>query len=181
MNVFCEQNQPAYVQIDCGIDQAGIVAVGFLDEGISISSNPVTRKTQLESEGFWTNLLHQSPPQLYVATKTRGEYPGGTPTEEDGFGKEAKQITGAEHQLTIEYEGIDENQNFTNAVNAKKWKFVAITNGGKGIYIEAPVTPYGKLNVPRGLTTAAFYQMVIKWQDFTNPVVFDAPDNIFDE
>lgn len=176
MNIFCEQNTPAYTQIDCGIDQAGIVAVGFIDPSVATPT-----KVNLESEGWYTNLLAQSPPQLFVATKTRGEYPGGTPTEEEGFGKESTQITGATHEMTIEYEGIDENQLFTNAVNSKKWKMVAITNGGKGIYIDSPTTPYGKLVVPRGITTAAFYQMVIKWQEFVNPVVFDAPDNIFDE
>ena len=162
--------------MDCGIDQAGIVAVGFIDTTVTTPT-----KTNLESEGWYTNLLAQSPPQLYVATKTRGEYPGGTPTEEDGFGKESTQVTGAAHEATIEFEGIDDNRLFVEGINSKKWKMVFITNGGKGIYIDAPVTPYGKLNVPRGITTAAFWMMTLKWQSFENPVVFDAPDNIFDE
>lgn len=176
MNIFCEQNQSDYVQMDCGIDQAGIVAVGFIDTTVTTPT-----KVNLESEGWYTNLLAQSPPQLYVATKTRGEYPGGTPTEEDGFGKESTQVTGAAHEATIEFEGIDDNRLFVEGINSKKWKMVFITNGGKGIYIDAPVTPYGKLSVPRGITTAAFWMMTLKWQDFANPVVFDAPDNIFDE
>lgn len=176
MNIFCEQNQSDYVQMDCGIDQAGIVAVGFIDTTVTTPT-----KVNLESEGWYTNLLAQSPPQLYVATKTRGEYPGGTPTEEDGFGKESTQVTGAAHEATIEFEGIDDNRLFVEGINSKKWKMVFITNGGKGIYIDAPVTPYGKLNVPRGITTAAFWMMTLKWQSFENPVVFDAPDNIFDE
>ena len=176
MNIFCEQNQSDYVQMDCGIDQAGIVAVGFIDTDVATPT-----KVNLESEGWYTNLLNQSPPQLYVATKTRGEYPGGTPTEEDGFGKESTQVTGAAHEATIEFEGIDDNRLFVEGINSKKWKMVFITNGGKGIYIDAPVTPYWKLNVPRGITTAAFWQMTLKWQSFENPVVFDAPDNIFDE
>lgn len=162
--------------MDCGIDQAGIVAVGFIDTTVTTPT-----KVNLESEGWYTNLLAQSPPQLYVATKTRGEYPGGTPTEEDGFGKESTQVTGAAHEATIEFEGIDDNRLFVEGINSKKWKMVFITNGGKGIYIDAPVTPYGKLNVPRGITTAAFWMMTLKWQSFENPVVFDAPDNIFDE
>lgn len=176
MNIFCEQNQSEYVQMDCGIDQAGIVAVGFIDPTVSTPT-----KVNLESVGWWTNLLNQSPPQLFVATKTRGEYLGGTPTEEEGFGKESTQVTGANHETTIEYEGIDENRLFTEGVNSKKWKVALITNGGKGIYVDAPATPYGKLQVPKGITTSAFWQMVIKWQDFANPVVFDAPDTIFDE
>lgn len=162
--------------MDCGIDQAGIVAVGFIDTTVTTPT-----KVNLESEGWWTALLAQSPPQLYVATKTRGEYPGGTPTEEDGFGKESTQVTGAAHEATIEFEGIDDNRLFVEGINSKKWKMAFITNGGKGIFIDAPVTPYGKLSVPRGITTAAFWMMTLKWQSFENPVVFDAPDNIFDE
>lgn len=162
--------------MDCGIDQAGIVAVGFIDTSVTTPT-----KVNLESEGWYTAKLHASPPTLYVATKTRGEYPGGAPTEEDGFGKESTQVTGAKHEATIEFEGIDENRLFVEGINTKKWKMVFITNGGKGIYIDAPVTPYGKLIVPKGILTAAFWQMKLSWQDFANPVVFDQPDNIFDE
>jgi hypothetical protein len=162
--------------MDCGIDQAGIVAAGFIDASVATPT-----KVNLESEGWWTALLNESPPQLYVATKTRGEYMGGTPTEEDGFGKESTQITGATHELTLEFEGIDDNRLFTEGVNSKKWKFVGITNGGKGFFVDAPVTVYGKLQIPRGITTGAFWAMTAKWQDFANPIVFDAPDNIFDE
>lgn len=162
--------------MDCGIDQAGIVAAGFIDASVTTPT-----KVNLESEGWWTALLAQSPPRLYVATKTRGEYMGGTPTEEDGFGKESTQITGATHELTLEFEGIDDNRLFTEGVNSKKWKFVGVTNGGKGFYVDAPVTVYGKLQIPRGITTGTFWAMTAKWQDFANPVVFDAPDNIFDE
>ena len=162
--------------MDCGIDQAGIVAVGFLDENVVTPT-----KVNLESEGWYTNLKNQSPPQLFVATKTRGEYPGGAPTEEDGFGKESTQITGAKHECTIEFEGIDENRLFVEGVNSKKWKMILITNGKKGIYVDAPTTPYGHLVVPKGILTAAFWQMKIQWQDYQNPVVFDQPANIFDE
>ena len=57
MNIFCEQNQSDYVQMDCGIDQAGIVAVGFIDTDVATPT-----KVNLESEGWYTNLLNQSPP-----------------------------------------------------------------------------------------------------------------------
>ena len=176
MNIFCEQRQSPYTQMDCGIDQAGIVAVGFICEDTTTPT-----KVNLESEGWYTALLRQSPPCLFVAAKTRGEYPGGVPTEEDGFGKESTQITGAKHEATIEFEGIDENRLFVEGVNSKKWKMVFITMGKKGIYVDAPATPYGHLVVPKGILTAAYWQMKISWQDYANPVVFDQPANIFDE
>lgn len=164
------------MQVDCGVDQAGIVAVGFIDENVTTPT-----KVNLESEGWYTARLAASPPQLFVAAKTRGEYPGGTPTEEDGFGKVAKQITGAEHTAHIEFEGVEENRNFVEGINSKHWKMVFVLNGGKGVYVDAPVSVYGKLNVPRGITTAAFWSLDLKWQSYANPVTFDAPTTIFAE
>lgn len=178
MNVFCQQNQSAYVQINCGIDQAGIVAVGFIDEH-AYSTTPT--KVNLESVGWYTAMLASSPPTLFIATKTRGEYPGGTPSEEDGFGRESTQVTGAKHEATIEFEGVEENRNFVEGINSKKWKLVLCLNGGKGVYVDTPATAYGKLVVPRGITTGAFWQLKLQWQDYSNPNTFDYPTSVFAE
>jgi hypothetical protein len=125
--------------------------------------------------------LAVSPEASFIVTKTRGEYPGGTPTEEDGFGRESTQITGALHEATIEFEGIDENREFVEGINRRKFKVAFVTNGNKVIFVDAPVTSYFKLNIPRGITTAAFYMGTLKWQEYSNPIVADAPANIFDE
>lgn len=182
-DIFCTQDQDQYTQIDCGIDQAGIVATGYIDPaGIDLSS--MTRaeiKAYFELESNWAVLLGASPSTTFIATKTRGEYPGGTPTEEDGFGKESTQVTGATHEATTEFEGLEQNQDFVEGLNRRKWYTVFVTNGGKGIFVGNPVTVYGKLNVPRGITTSAFYMLSHKWQEYSNPIVFNIPDNIFDE
>lgn len=178
MNVFCNQDVEPYVQVDCGIDQAGLVAAAFIDPD-AYTDEPTT--TDLQTEAWWNDLLDNSPAGAHIVTKTRGEYTGGQPTEEDGFGKESTQVTGAAHEATLEFEGIEENRNFVEGINSRKWRMAFITNGGKLIYIHVPTTPYFKLNIPRGLTTAAFWMGSIKWQDFANPVVTEQPDNIFEE
>jgi hypothetical protein len=175
-DIFCDSTVSPYTQIDCGIDQAGIVAMAFIDE-----STPTPSVTNLEDEAWWTALLAVSPEASFIVTKTRGEYPGGTPTEEDGFGRESTQITGALHEATIEFEGIDENREFVEGINRRKFKVAFVTNGNKVIFVDAPVTSYFKLNIPRGITTAAFYMGTLKWQEYSNPIVADAPANIFDE
>jgi hypothetical protein len=175
-DVFCSQDVDTYTQVDCGIDQAGIVAVAYID-----TDTATPTKENLETEAWWTALLEASPAGVHIVTKTRGEYPGGTPTEEEGFGRESNQITGANHEANTEFEGIEENRDFVEGINRRKWKVAFITNGNKGIYIDSPVTVYGKLNVPRGITTAAFWMINHKWQSYSNPVVFEIPDNIFDE
>lgn len=175
-DVFCSENQDDYVQIDCGIDQAGIVAVAFIDENTATPD-----RGNLEGKTWWTPKLNTSPPTIFIATKTRGEYPGGTPTEEDGFGKSSTQVTGANHTATIEFEGLDENYPFVEGANRRKWKMAFVTNGGKLLYIDYPVSVYGKQVIPKNINTLAFYQLELKWQGFSNPFVCNAPDDIFDE
>lgn len=182
-DIFCSQDQDEYTQIDCGIDQAGIVATGYIDPA-SVSLSALTRaqiKEYFENVSNWNALLNASPPGAFIATKTRGEYPGGTPTEEDGFGRESTQVTGATHEATTEFEGLLENQDFVEGLNRRKWYTVFVTNGNKGIFVGNPVTVYGKMNVPRGITTSAFYMISHKWQEYSNPVVFNIPSGIFDE
>lgn len=182
-DIFCSQDQDEYTQVDCGIDQAGIVATGYVDPS-SVNFSNLTRaqiKEQLESVSFWNNLLNASPAGAFIATKTRGEYPGGTPTEEDGFGRESTQVTGANHEANTEFEGILENQDFVEGLNRRKWYAAFVTNGNKGIFVQNPVTVYGKLNIPRGITTSAFWMINHKWQEYSNPIVFNIPAGIFDE
>lgn len=184
-DIFCTEDQDEYVQKDCGIDEAGLVAAAYIKRSVITDMFTGLTRAQkrelLETVGFWNTVLGSSPVTAYIATKTRGEYPGGTPTEEDGFGRDATQVTGADHEVTLEFEGLDENQLFVEGINSRKWANVFVTNGDKGIFIEKPVTVYGKPNVPRGITTGAFYQVSHKWRDKNNPIVFDIPAGIFDE
>lgn len=175
-DTFCSQNQDEYTQVDCGIDQAGVVAVAFVDEDVASPS-----KTNIEDASYWTGLLNASPPNAYIATKTRGEYPGGTPTEEEGFGKSSTQTTGATHEATIEFEGLEENRDFVEGLNRRKWKCALVTNGGKLLFIDYPCTVYGKAMVGKGINAIAFWQLTIKWQGFSNPLIGDAPASVFAE
>lgn len=176
MDAFCSQDQSEYTQVDCGIDQAGIVAVAFVDEDVATPT-----QANLEDPSWWTNLTGASPQTAFIAPQTRGEYPGGTPTEEEGFGKQSTQVTGAQHEATIEFEGLEENRNFVEGINRKRWKMALVTNGGKLLFIDAPVTCYGKPVIPKNINAAAFWQMTLKWQDYSNPIVADVPATIFDE
>lgn len=176
MNIFCSDNQDDFVQIDCGIDQAGIVAAAFVDEDVATPD-----RGNLEGKTWWQALLNVSPALCYIATKTRGEYPGGQVTEEDGFGKASVQITGAKHDATLEFEGIDENYPFVEGVNRRRWKLAMVTNGGKLLWVDSPVTVYGKIVLPKGINTATFYQTALKWESYSNPFVCNAPPDIFSE
>ncbi len=175
-DVFCDVESEEWTQQDCGIERAGIVAVALIDQSIDTPT-----KTELETESFWTDLLADSPPGVYILKKTRGEYSAPTNTEEEGFGRESVQVTGAEHEAPFEVEGILDNRDFWEFANRKKWKMAIITNGDLGYYIDEPVTVTGRINNPRDIKASAFWMVSTKWQDFNNPVVFEAPDSVFGE
>lgn len=170
---FCDSDQPDYVTRDCGTDFAGIVGVAL----IPLDENPTDE--QLESAEWWEEQIEASPSTIHVIPNTRGEYPGGTPTEEEGFGFENTRVTGADHAVTFEVEGLKENRDFWEGANRKKWKPVFVTGGGFLLYVEKPSSVYAKINNQRSTKAMAFWAVDVKWQDFSNPRVLTAPDGIF--
>lgn len=177
-DVFCSTEVEDYVQKDCGIDKAGIVAVAFIDPS-AYDDIPTTEN--LEDDAWWTAMIGASPQEVFIATKTRGEYQGGTPTEEEGFGQSPTQITGANHEQPLEFEGLEENRDFVEGINRRKWRYAFVTSGGKLGYVHTPGTPYFTPKIAKATTSAAFWGGSMKWQDYSNPVFVTAPDDIFDE
>lgn len=172
---FCSINVPDYVQKECGIERAGIVAIALMD----LDQDP--SNANLSSASYWNTVLASSPTTHVKILQTRGEYNGGTPTEEEGFGREATQVTGADHEATAEVEGLLLNRNFWEAVNRKKWKLVMVTNADLLYYVDAPVTVYAKLVNQRNIKGNAFWGLSFKWQSYDNPIVVEAPVGIFED
>ena len=178
-NLFCDVDESEYTQKNCGIDFAGIVAIGYIRE--DFDQSPDVTVADLEDEDWWSNRISASPKDAFIGTKGRGEYPKASPTEEDGFGRESSQVTGAAHEVTAEFEGMIENRDFVEFLNSRKWKVAFITNADIGYYVDVPVTVYGAANVPRGIDTGQFWMVSHKWKSLPNPVAFNIPSNIFDE
>lgn len=170
---FCDADVPDYVNRECGIDFAGVVGMGLIKDDEDPSD------AELEDPTFWTAAIGDSPQAYWVIQKTRGEYTGGTPTEEDGFGLQATVVTGADHTATVEVEGLAENWAFWEGVNRRKWKVVLITAGGLMYYINVSTSVYAKINNQRSIKGMAFWSVDLKWQGLANPKVLEAPEGIF--
>lgn len=177
MAVFCDEDTPDYAQQDCGVERAGIVAVMLIDKNVGTPSD-----ANLVSATYWNNLLAQSPPLAYRVLKTRGEYPRPTVTSEEGFGRESKQNTGADHIINWEVEGIEDNRDFFDSVNKKKWKTAFITSGDLLYYVDVPVSHDGRFFTPKDIKLASYWQVEAAWTDFSNPRVVDVSAiSTFDE
>jgi len=171
---FCGSNVPDFVQLDCGTELGGIVAIGL------ISGDQTPTLANLREGSFWTTKLAASPQKYWVITDTRGSYPGGTPVEEDGFGRVPVQRTGADHEATVEVRGVELNHNFMAAVNqSSNWKVVLVTMDGLGFYLE-DASIYAKQVIDQSIKSSIRWSLSIKWSDdMSNPETFEAPEAIF--
>lgn len=170
---FCDSSVPDYVARECGTDYAGIVGIGLIDTGEDPSD------ANLELDTYWTNGEAASPQVIYVIRNTRGEYTNATPTEEEGFGLENVRVTGADHDATVEVEGLLENRDFWEGVNRRRWKVALVTAGGLLYWINTPCSVYAKINNQRSIKGMAFWSIAIKWQSYSNPEVLTAPEGVF--
>lgn len=166
---FCEVDIEDYNVRACGIDFAGIVGIGL----IGIDETP--EETDLEDPAFWVGNLSNG--KYFVIRNTRGEYDGGQVIEEEDL--TGTVVTGAEHLATIDSTALIENCDFWNAVQSKFWKIVLVTSGGLMYYVQNPVTIYTKVVNLKAINTQGFYQSELKWYDFSNPVILNAPEGIF--
>jgi hypothetical protein len=173
---FCDVTVADFVQFECGTELGGIVAMALIDADQSPS------KIDLQTLSFWNTKLAASPQKYWVIKDTRGTYPGGTPIEEEGYGKTPTVRTGADHEGTIEVRGVEDNRNFWASVNqTAKWNVVFITNGELGLYVE-DVSVYAKIVIDQSIKSSVRWMVSLKWSDdMSNPLTFDASplDSIF--
>lgn len=168
---FCEVDIEDYNPRNCGIDYAGIVGIGL----ININESPT--EGNLEDPDFWLALTNTLSPKYFVIRNTRGEYNGGEVEEEEDL--EGTRVVDAKHTAIIESTGIAENWEYWNYILKNYWKICLITSGGLLYYIDKPTSIYTKVNNSKNIKGQAFFQSEMKWSDFSNPVILNAPDGIF--
>lgn len=169
--IFCDTEISDYTIRNCGIDHAGIVAIGI----INIYETPTT--TQLEDPDFWSDKTSETPLKYWAIKNTRGEYLGGEQTEEEDL--IGYLITGSNHQAIIEVENLKENYVFWDRIQKHNWKICLVNSGGLMFYVDKPVSFYPKINNPKSNKSAAFFNVQMKWQDLSNPYILNEPDGVF--
>ncbi len=168
--VFCDPSLPEFIQKECGVELGGIVAVVYIDD-----DQPDYSFTDLSTRSFWVSKIAATPNIWNVVKETRGTYPGGTPVEEEGYGKTPTLRTGADHEFTTEVRGVLLNRNFWAGVNqTAKWNLIFVTNGNVGHYVK-DVSVYAKYVIDQNIKSNERMMVSHKWSDdLSNPLVFDA-------
>ena len=183
-DIFCVDDQPVHVQLECGSELAGVVALALLDPSVVVDENSLA--TYLEDPDWWNDQFNASPQAAFLILNTRGEKSPGTPTEEEGFGLVPTERTGDDHELTFDSQGVMANRNFWAAANKRRnWKMVYLTAGRdtegnfEAFYVEN-VSVYASLSVPRSTKARKFYTGSAKWSTAMTPELpFYAPASIF--
>jgi hypothetical protein len=184
-DIFCTDEQEEHEQLECGSENAGVVALAFLDPSVDVDENSLA--TYLEDPDWWTDRLENDSPQTaFLVLNTRGEKTPGTPTEEDGFGLVPMESTGDDHELPFDSLGVMRNRNFWAGINRRRsWNLVYLTAGRdsegnfEAFYVEN-VSVYASVNVPRSTKTRKFYTGRAKWSTAMTPELpFFAPASIF--
>jgi len=186
MDIFCDQSQPEYVQLDCGSELGGIIAIGLIKPAYVIGTTETLIAAQLSIASFWTTAKNASPQYAWTVLDTRGEKPAGTPTEEEGFGLNPTERTGDDNELTFDALGIMSNRDFWAIANKKRnWQMVYVTAGKnssgnyEAFYVDN-VSLYVSEVIQRSVKSRKMWTGSAKWSTAMTPALsFFAPASIF--
>jgi hypothetical protein len=184
-DIFCVNDQPAHVQLECGSELGGIVALAFLLPTVDVDIESL--ETYLEDPDWWAARAADSPESAFIVLNTRGSKAAGTPTEEEGFGLVPTERTGADHELVFEVPGVMENRNFWAAINQRRnWKMVYLTAGRDGdgnyeAFYVTNVSVFADDMVEQSIKSRKRYSGSAKWSTAMKPAVpFYAPASVFE-
>lgn len=185
-DLFCDQDQPDYQQLECGSELGGVVAIGLIKPGTTVGENDTEKVANLEDETWWSDGAGDSPQTHYIIKDTRGSLPAGTPTEEEGFGLISTERTGDDRELSFEALNVMDNRDFVAAVNKRRgWGLVYVTagkdsSGGYQAFYVSDVSVYMSDMIEQSIKTRKRWSGSAKWStDMTPGLPFIAPASIF--
>lgn len=184
-DIFCIDEQPLHVQLECGSEQGGIIALAFLKPNVAVDIESL--ETYLESPEWWQARLDASPEEAFIVLNTRGSKAAGTPTEEEGFGLVSIERTGSDHELVFEVPGVMFNRNFWAGINRRRnWKMVYLTAGRDSegnfeAFYTTNVSAFADELIEQSIKSRKRYSGSAKWSTAMTPAVpFYAPASIFE-
>lgn len=187
VDVFCDEDQPDYQQVECGVEAGGVIAIGLIKYGTHVGENDTERIANLSDETWWADRIADSPQTGWVIKNTRGNKPAGTPVEEEGYGLNSVQRNGDDKNLLFEALGVMNNRDFVAATNRRTgWGLVYVTagldsaTGGYEAFYAPNVNVYMDDLIEQSIKTRKRWAGDAKWStDMTPSLPFIAPASIF--
>lgn len=148
-----------------------VSAVAYVQKGAPMP-NP-------SSAQDWVNLICNN--LAIVIPSVRGTYDGGSPIDQNGYGRIPTSRVGANHEVQYMHLWQCENIAFYNSLMrlAGDFEFWFATGsklhrGGKGLYIsvQTPIT--------EDVSSAMEFQVTVRWASYDLPLCYNLPPYIFD-
>jgi hypothetical protein len=170
-DLFCDDVQGDFTELSCGVEPSRIVSLGLV--------LPSAALTLPSDDSEWITGVNASPQTAFVInTGVRGEMPRASDTEEEGFGLDETQLTGASHAATLQIKGLTGNVDWTNIVNKKKWHVALAYSAGDMVYVAVPATVIFRAVIPTDLKATAYWEVSIKWTSIDNPSIYVTPASL---
>lgn len=185
VDVFCESDVPEYQQAECGIESGGLIAVGLILPSIVTGANDAAKIANLEDEQWWSDGAGSSPQTHWYILDTRGSKAADTFTEEEGFGLNSTEVTGADEAWVWESLNVGDNRDFVAGVNKRrKWNAVfvtaALSGSGYLAWYRENVNFRGSLLIEQNIKSRQRWSWESRAShDTTPPLPFEAPASIF--
>lgn len=187
IDIFCEEDTPDYVQAECGIESGGLIAVGLIDPSVPVGDNDTEKVANLEDETWWSDGAGASPQTHWFILNTRGSKAAATFTEEEGFGLNATETTGADEAWVFESLNVFDNRDFVASVNKRRrWNAVFVTaarrDAGYVAHYQENVNFRGSLLLEQDIKSRQRWSWEAAASTDTTPALpFVAPASIFTE
>jgi hypothetical protein len=187
VDIFCEEDTPDYVQAECGIENGGLIAVGLILPSVVVGASDVLKVANLQDEEWWSDGVAASPQTHWFILNTRGSKAADTFTEEEGFGLNSTEVTGADTTWAFESLNVFDNADFVAAVNQRRrWNAVFVTaatrDGGYVAHYQENVNFRGSLIVDQDIKSRQRWGWEARASTNTSPALpFVAPASIFVE
>lgn len=185
VDIFCEEDAPDYVQAECGIENGGLIAVGLIKPGTDIGDTDEEIRAFLASDTNWANGIADSPQTMWVIKDTRGSKAADTFTEEEGFGLNSTEVTGADQTWAFESLNVYDNRDFVAGINKRrKWNAVFVTaarrDDGFVAHYQENVNFRGSLLVDQDIKSRQRWSWEARASTDTTPsLTVVVPENIF--
>lgn len=185
VDIFCEEETPDYVQAECGIENGGLIAVGLILPSVDVGADDAAKIVNLEDEEWWTAGVAASPQTHWYILDTRGSKAAATFTEEEGFGLNSTEVTGADESWVFESLNVKDNRDFVASVNKRrKWNAVFVTAAKSGTgylaHYQENVNFRGSLLLEQSTKTRQRWSWEARASTDTTPALpFIAPASVF--
>lgn len=165
----CTTTLPLYECSPCPSREKG--RVSWL--AILVGGYEFTDPTDLDE---WETAISNG--DVIFITNTKGTYNGGSPIEEEGYGRVKTDIVGYDHELVVKDLNFVGNKGFYQLLHKSKNNKVAFGTETQAWFSDNKVSMSVKAEVQESLDSDVVAEIMVKWSTENHLSLYTAPDGL---